>query len=86
MILSRMAGDENTPMLVRIAEGLGDAAKVAMIKWPVLNVVARKPVEVTPQTAKRAYERYGQRGLQIGRSVQDWGQAERAIRKDEPQK
>jgi len=49
-------------------------------------VLAKKPVDVTPQIAKRAYELYEQRGRQDGRAVQDWGQAEREIRKDEPHK
>ena len=66
--------------------GVNDAVKVAMIKWRVLNAVAKKPVDVTPQIAKRAYELYEQRGRQDGRAVQDWGQAEREIRKDEPHK
>ena len=57
-----------------------------MIKWRVLNAVAKKPVDVTPQIAKRAYELYEQRGRQDGRAVQDWEQAEREIRKDEPHK
>ena len=35
--------------------GVNDAVKVAMIKWRVLKAVARKPVNVTPQIAKRAY-------------------------------
>jgi hypothetical protein len=65
---------------------LNDAVKVAMIKWRVLKAVAGKPVDVTPQIAKRAYELYEQRGRQDGRAVQDWEQAEREIRKDEPHK
>jgi len=65
---------------------LNDAVKVAMIKWRVLNAVARKPVDVTPQIAKRAYALYEQRGRQDGRAVQDWEQAEREIRKDQPHK
>jgi hypothetical protein len=66
--------------------GLNDALKVAMIKWRVLNAVVRKPVDVTPQIAKRAYELYEERGRQDGRAVQDWQQAERDVRKDEPHK
>jgi NADH:ubiquinone oxidoreductase subunit 2 (subunit N) len=66
--------------------GVNDAVKVAMIKWRVLKAVAKKPVDVTPQIAKRAYELYEQRGRQDGRAAQDWGQAEREIRKDEPHK
>ena len=65
---------------------LNDAVKVAMIKWRVLNAVARKPVDVTPQIAKRAYALYEQRGRQDGRAVQDWEQAEREIRKNQPHK
>ena len=64
---------------------LNDAVKVAMIKWRVLNAVARKPVDVT-KIAKRAYALYEQRGRQDGRAVEDWDQAEREIRKDEPHK
>jgi magnesium-transporting ATPase (P-type) len=65
---------------------LNDAVKVAMIKWRVLSAVARKPVDVTPQIAKRAYALYEQRGRQDGRAVQDWEQAEREIRKNQPHK
>ena len=51
-----------------------------MIKWRVPNAVAKKPVDVTPQIAKRAYELYEKRGRKDGRAVQDWEQAEREIR------
>ena len=57
-----------------------------MIKWHAFNAGAKKPVDVTPQIAKRAYELYEQRDRQDGRAVQDWEQAEREIRKDEPHK
>jgi hypothetical protein len=63
--------------------GVNDAVKVAMIKWRVLNVVTKKPVDVTPQIAKRAYELFEKRGRQDGRAVQDWEQAEHEIQKDE---
>jgi hypothetical protein len=66
--------------------GVNDAVKVAMIKWRVHDAVAKKPIDVTPQIARRAYELYEQRGRQDGRAVQDWGQAEREIRKQEPHK
>jgi H+-transporting ATPase len=62
---------------------INDTVKVAMIKWRVPNAVARKTVDLTPQIAKRAYELYEQRDRQDGRAVQDWGQAEREIRKNE---
>jgi hypothetical protein len=63
---------------------VNDAVKIAMIKWRVPNAVAKNPADVTPQIAKRAYELYEQRGRQDGRAVEDWGQAEREIRKDKP--
>jgi hypothetical protein len=62
---------------------VNDAEKVMMIKWLILNAVARKPVDLTPPIAKPACEPYMRRGRQDGRAVQDWGQAEREIRKDE---
>jgi len=65
---------------------LNDAVKVAMIKWRVLNSVARTPADVTPEITKRAYALYEQGGRQDGRAVQDWEQAEREIRKDQPHK
>ena len=65
---------------------LNDAVKVAMIKWRVSNGVANESVDMNPQIAKRAYELYEQRGRQDGRAAEDWGQAEREIRKDEPHK
>jgi len=60
---------------------VNDAVKVAMIKWRVLNVVAKKPFDVAPQIAKRAYELYERRGRQDGHAAEDCGQAEREIRK-----
>jgi len=41
---------------------VNDALKVAMIKWRVVKAVAKKPVDLTPPIAKRAYELYEQRG------------------------
>jgi magnesium-transporting ATPase (P-type) len=64
---------------------VNDAVKVAMIKWRVPNAVTKNPADVTPQIARRAYELYEQRGRQDGRAIEDWAQAEREIRKDEPQ-
>jgi H+-transporting ATPase len=49
-------------------------------------LLAKKPLGLTPQIAKRAYELYEQRDRQDGRAVQDWEKAEREIRKDEPPK
>jgi len=65
---------------------VNDGVKVVMIKWRVLNAVARKPVDVTPQTSTRANELHEQQSRQEGRAVQDWGQEERGTRKDEPHK
>jgi H+-transporting ATPase len=48
----------------------------------VAPLLIKKPVDLTPQIAKRAYELYEERV----RGVQDWEKAEREIRKDEPQK
>jgi hypothetical protein len=65
---------------------VNDAVKVVMIKWRVLNRALKKPVDVTPQIAKRAYELYEKGGRQDGRAAQDWRQAEREIRKDQPRR
>ena len=46
-------------------------------KTPLL---AKKPLDLTPQIATRAYELYEKRGRQDGRADQDWGQAEREVR------
>jgi hypothetical protein len=47
-------------------------------------LLAREPVEVTPQIAKRAYELYEQRGRRAGQADQDWLEAEREIRHESP--
>ena len=49
-------------------------------------LLSRTPVDVTPQIARRAYQLYELRGRQGGQADQDWEQAEREIRKDEPRK
>ena len=46
----------------------------------------KTPSDLRPQIAKRAYELYEQRDRQDGRADDDWKQAEREIRKDEPPK
>jgi hypothetical protein len=63
--------------------GVNDAVKVAMIQRGVHDTVVKKPVDLTPRIATRAYELYEQRGRQDGRAVQDWEQAEGEIRNDE---
>lgn len=65
--------------------------RVKLLAYRVLDPTAapllgRKPVDVASQITTRAHELYEQRGRQDGRAVQDLGQAEREIRKDEPSK
>jgi H+-transporting ATPase len=50
------------------------------------SLLAKKPLDLTPQIAQRAYELYEQRGRSEGQAGQDWLEAEREIRKDEPHK
>jgi H+-transporting ATPase len=45
-------------------------------------LLAKKPFDLTPQIATRAYELYEQRGRGEGQADQDWLEAEREIRKD----
>jgi H+-transporting ATPase len=60
---------------------------VKLLAYRIFDPVKpRTPSDLTPQIAKRAYELYEQRGRQNGQAVQDWGQAEREIRKDKPRK
>jgi H+-transporting ATPase len=47
---------------------------------------AEKPHDLTPQIAARAHELYEGHGHHDGHAVQDWTQAEREVRKDEPVK
>ena len=47
---------------------------------------AENPVDLTPQIATRAYELYQQRGRGDGKANQDWLEAERETRKDQPPK
>jgi H+-transporting ATPase len=48
--------------------------------------LAKKPLDLAPQIATRAYELYEQRGRRDGQADQDWLEAEREIRKGEPHK
>jgi len=50
-------------------------------KTPLLS---KRPLDLAPQIARRAYELYERRGRQNGRANQDWLEAEREIRKKEP--
>jgi len=49
-------------------------------------LLAKKTLDLTPQTAKRAYELYEQHGHQDGHANQDWFQAEQEIRNDKSPK
>ena len=46
-------------------------------------LLAKKPFDLTPQIAVRAYELYQQRGRQDGLANQDWLEAERESLNDE---
>jgi H+-transporting ATPase len=45
-------------------------------------LLMKKPLDLTPQIATRAYELYEQRGRREGYAGQDWLEAERELRKD----
>jgi hypothetical protein len=61
--------------------------RVKLLAYRICDPVTTKtPSNVTPQIAKRAYELYERRGREDGRALQDWGQAEREIWKEEPHK
>ena len=42
---------------------------------------AKTPLDLTPQIARRAYELYEQQGRKSDSATQNWGQAEREIRR-----
>jgi H+-transporting ATPase len=46
-------------------------------------LLAKKPLDLTPQIATRAYELYQQRVRGESQADQDWLEAEREIRKDQ---
>ncbi len=61
--------------------------RVKLIAYRVFDstaapLLAKNPVDVTPQIAQRAYELYQQQGRREDHAVQDWLQAEREIRKN----
>jgi H+-transporting ATPase len=61
--------------------------RVKLLAYRIFDPVkAMTPSDLTPQIAKRAYELYEKRDRQDGRAIQDWGQAEQEIRKDESHK
>ena len=58
--------------------------RVKLLAYRIFDPVKAKiPSNLTPQIAERAYELYEQQGHREGHAVQDWGQAEREIRKEE---
>jgi H+-transporting ATPase len=48
---------------------------------PPPPLLAKKPLDLTPQIATRAYEIYEERGHHDGQADQDWMEAETEIRK-----
>jgi H+-transporting ATPase len=65
--------------------------RVKLVAYRVVDpakapLLAKKPLDLTPQIAKRAYELYEQRGRHDGQAGRDWLDAEREIRKDESPK
>jgi H+-transporting ATPase len=65
--------------------------RVKLLAYRVFDPVAApllvtKPVDVTSQIAERAYELYERQGRRDDHAVQDWLQAEREIRKEDPPK
>ncbi len=66
--------------------GVNDVMKVVMIKRLIPNAVATKSIDPIPQIATRAYELYQERGGGDGHADQDWLEAERETKKDDPPK
>ena len=61
--------------------------RVKLLAYRILDptkapLLARKPLDLIPQTAQRAYQLYEQHGHQNGHATQDWLQAEQEIRKE----
>ncbi|MEJ2574857.1 MAG: plasma-membrane proton-efflux P-type ATPase [Gammaproteobacteria bacterium] len=62
--------------------------RVKLLAYRVFDPTAalllpKKPLDLTPQIARRAYELYKQRGRRDGQAGRDWLEAEREIRKAE---
>jgi H+-transporting ATPase len=49
-------------------------------------VAAMNPADIKAQIARRAYELYEQHGHQDGHAAEDWLEAERQIRRDQPRR
>jgi H+-transporting ATPase len=62
--------------------------RVKLLAYRILDpakapLLGRKPVDLTPQIATRAYEIYEERGHQDGQADQDWREAEIETKKDQ---
>jgi H+-transporting ATPase len=58
--------------------------RLKLLAYRILDPVkAKTPTDMRPQIAKRAYELFERGGRRDGRAGQDWGEAEREIRKEE---
>ena len=61
--------------------------RIKLLAYRIFDPVkAKTPSDLTPQIATRAYELYERQGHREGHADEDWGEAEREIRKDEPHK
>jgi H+-transporting ATPase len=61
--------------------------RVKLVAYRILDPtkapsLAKKPLDLTPRIATRAYEIYEERGHHDGQADQDWLEAESEIRKD----
>jgi H+-transporting ATPase len=65
--------------------------RVKLVAYRILDptqapLLVKKPLDLKPQIATRAYEIYEERGHQAGHATEDWAQAEQEIRKDDSPK
>jgi H+-transporting ATPase len=61
--------------------------RVKLLAYRIFDPVkTREPSDLNHQISKRAYELYELRGRKDGHAVQDWKQAEKDIRKGDPNK
>ena len=61
--------------------------RIKLLAYRIFDPVkAKTPSDLTPQITTRAYELYERQGHREGHADEDWGEAEREIRKDEPHK
>ena len=61
--------------------------RVKLVAYRILDptaapLLAKEPVDVTTQIAKRAYQLYERRGRREGNAVRDWLQAEQEVRRN----